>query len=267
MRCINCGRKLPPDTARCPHCIKDIEPKTQNSTERRKVFYTLGFCGLILALIAAAVLIFMPDNSFRRSMENAENCYSIAALCEESPTEAGDSRYQLILLDAADEALSRYNNLTCGYNQTAAALRQLYMADNQVVRDHVEDVWAQVECHRFLQLLNHKRTENSLPELAPDDSMNTAAQSVADEYAAVGMDYQNNMERLVQGILPDAEAVSAFTIFSSVNAQDAVVKFEEQAEPETPTDLIWGKDISTVGIDAVYNMDKNTWSFFILAQQ
>ncbi len=266
MQCINCGRELPPDTARCPYCIRSDEEKAERKTERRKIYYTLGFCALILTLVTAAVLIFMPRSSFRRDMENAENCYSVAALCESSPAEAGESRYQLILMDAADEIAERYDALTSGYNQTVTALRQLYLADNLVVRDHVEDIWADVERRRFIQLLNHKRTENGAGELVWDDDITSAAESIADEYAAAGMDYQNNMKRLIQNLLPDIESISAFSVFSSINAQDAVVKYEEQSDAESSTDLIYGDGIALAGIDAMYDYSTGTWSFFILAQ-
>lgn len=267
MRCINCGKELPPDTARCPYCIRSEMEKAEHKIERRKIGYTLGFCGLALALIIAAVLIFMPKSSFRRDMETADNCYAVAALCEGSPSEAGESRYQLILLDAADEAAERYDNLTSGYNQTVTAFRQLYLTDNMLVRDHVEELWAEVERKRFLQLLNHKRTENGAHELEWDDDIAAAAESIGDEYAAIGMDFQNNMKRLVQTLLPDAEAMSSFCILSTVNAQDAVIKCEEQTEPESGTDLLRSDELTLTGIDAVYDYDTGTWSFFVLAQK
>lgn len=267
MRCINCGKELPPDTAMCPYCIRTEKEKAEHKKERRKIGYTLSFCGLALALIIAAVLIFMPRSSFRRDMENADNCYAVAALCESSPAEAGESRYQLILLDAADEAAERYNNMTSGYNQTVTAFSQLYLADNMVVRDHVEELWSEVERQRFLQLVNHKRSENGIQELEWNDDITAAAESIADEYSAIGMDFQNNTRRLVQTLLPDVEAMYSFFIFSTADAQGAIVKCEEKAEPGSGTDLLSGDELRLTGIDAAYDYDTGSWSFFVLAQK
>ncbi|MBO5227223.1 MAG: hypothetical protein J6B17_03955 [Ruminococcus sp.] len=266
MNCINCGRELPPDTPECPYCAKKDAQNDENQKERRKIYITLLFCTLALALIAAAVFIINPMDSFKREMNNAENSYAIAALCEESPKEAGNERYQLILLNAAETIKADYDNLNCGYSQTSAALRQLYAADNQIVRDKVLEVWADVERERFFQLLNHKRTENGLNELVWDENTAAAAESVADEYEAAGMDYQNNMERLIKNLIPDTQEVTVSSMFSAVNAQDALVKYESRSDSTKKTDLICGRGISIAGVDAVYDPDTGTWSFFVLAQ-
>ncbi len=266
MNCINCGRELPPDTPECPYCAEKDARRDENKKERRKIYITLLFCTLALALIAAAVFIINPMDSFKREMNNAESSYAVAALCEESPEEAGDDRYQLILLDAAEDIKADYDNLSCGYNQAVNALRQLHAADNQVVRDKVLEVWADVERERFFQLLNYKRTENGLNELTWDENTGVAAESVADEYEAVGMEYQNNMERLIKTIIPETEKVTVSSMFSAVNAQDALVKYESRSDSTEKTDLIYGRGISIAGIDAVYNPDNGTWSFFVLAQ-
>ena len=266
MNCINCGRELPPDTPECPYCAEKDARKDENKKERRKIYITLLFCSLALALIAAAVFIINPFDSFRREMNNAESSYAVAALCEESPEEAGNERYQLILLNAAESIKTDYDNLNCGYNQTVNALRQLHAADNQVVRDKVLEVWADVERSRFFQLLNHKRTENGLNELVWDENTAAAAESIADEYETVGMDYQNNMERLIKTLIPDTEKITVSSMFKAVNAQDALVKYESRSNSTEMTDLIFGSGISAAGADAVYDDETYTWSFFVLAQ-
>lgn len=265
MNCINCGRELPPDTPECPYCAEKDARRDENKKERRKIYITLLFCSLALALITAVVFIINPFDSFKRDMNNADSSYAVAALCEESPEEAGHERYQLILLSAADDIKDDYDSLSCGYNQTVNALRQLHYADNQVVRDKVLEIWADVERDRFFQLLNHKRTENSLNELTWDETTASAAECLADEYEAVGMEYQNNMERLIKTLIPEIEKVTVYSMFSAVNAQDALVKYESRSSAEK-TDLIHGSGISIAGADAVYNPDNGTWSFFVLAQ-
>ncbi|MBQ8724126.1 MAG: hypothetical protein IJY74_00460 [Oscillospiraceae bacterium] len=266
MNGINCGRELPPDTPECPYCAEKDAKKSENQKERRKIYITLLFCALALALIAAAVIIINPMDSFRREMNNAESSYAVAALCEESPSEAGDDRYQLILMDAADDIKERYNSLSCGYNQTANALKQLHCADNQVVRDKVLEVWADVERDRLFQLLNHKRTDNGVNELEWNENTALAAESVADEYEAVGMEYQNNMERLIKTLIPDTEKITVSSMFNAVNAQDALVKYESRSDSTKNTDLLYGSGISIAGADAVYDDETGTWSFFVLSQ-
>lgn len=264
MKCINCGRELPPDTAECPFCLEKESRKSDNQKERRKIYVTLGICCLVLALIVAAVLIFMPDTSFQRSMENADGSYALATLCEESPVEAGNSRYQFRLLDAVDDIEKRYNEQTCGYNQTVTALKQIYSVDNPVVQDHAEDVWANVERMRFYQLLKSKRTDNGKAELTWNADIAAAAESIADEYNAVGLDYQQNAEKIIKNLLPDMNSITVATLINTVNAQDALVKYEEDSDPSKGTDLLFGEDITLVGIDAVYNEKSGLWSFFVL---
>lgn len=264
MRCINCGKELPPDTAECPFCLEKEFRKNDNKKERRKIYITLSICCLVLVIIVAVVLIFMPDTSFQRSMENADGSYALASLCEESPVEAGDSRYQLRLLDAIDDIENRYNEQTCGYNQTVTALRQIYSADNPVVRDRAEEVWSNVESMRFYQLLKSKRTDNGKAELIWNADIAVAAESIADEYDAVGLDYQQNAEKLIKNLLPDIDSVTVATLINTVNAQDALVKYEEDSDPSKGTDILFGEDITVVGVDAVYNDKSGLWSFFIL---
>jgi hypothetical protein len=55
-------------------------------------------------------------------------------------------------------------------------------------------------------------------------------------------------------------------MYSAVNAQDALVKYESRSSSTEKTDLIYGSGISIAGADAVYNPDNGTWSFFVLAQ-
>ncbi|MDE6019483.1 MAG: DUF2116 family Zn-ribbon domain-containing protein [Ruminococcus sp.] len=266
MNCINCGREIPPDTVQCPFCIENEKQKLKFKKERNKIYITLGICCLVLALIAAAVIIFMPDTSFQRSMESADGSYAVAALCEESPDEAANSRYQLRLLDALNDIEMKYNIQSCGYNQTITALRQIYSVQNQVVRDRAEEIWSDVERKRFYQLLNHKRTEKDKDELVWSFDIAAAAESVADEYRAVGPLYQQNAEKLIKNLFPDIkiESMTIYALFNTINAQDALVKYEDDSDPSNGTDLIVGDNIYIVGADAVYNEESGLWSFFIL---
>lgn len=263
MQCINCGRELPPDTAECPFCLEQEKQKVVNKTERRKVFFTLGFCALILGLVAAGVLLFLPKSAFQRELEAAESSYTIAALCESYPEDAGDEKYQLRLLNAVDDIENRYNNLSSGYNQTVTALRQLCHADNTVVCDRAEEVWANVERMRLYQLINHNRTEMGLPELTWEPDTAAAADAVAAEYSVSGMDYQNNMERLIQSMIPEANEVAATSLLSTINAQDALTKSKDSAEGFTP---LKEENRTRIGIGAVRNEETGLWSFFILMQ-
>lgn len=267
MKCINCGRELSPDTVECPFCMEDEKQKVKFKKERHKIYITLSICCLVLILIIVAVLIFMPDTSFQREMESADGSYAVAALCEGSPNEAADSRYQLILLDAVDYIESRYNDQTCGYDQTVMALKQIYSVNNPVVRDHAEDVWSNVERMRFYQLLNNKRAENSIDELTWSSDVTMAAESIADEYSAVGLDYEQNAEKLIRNLLADdTDKITVFTLLNTANAQDALEKYEGDSDSSKGTDLIFGSDISLAGIDAVYDTKSGLWSFFILAE-
>lgn len=267
MKCINCGRELPPDTVECPFCIENEKQKFKFKKERHKIYITLGICCLVLVLIIVAVLIFMPDTSFQRDMESADGSYAVASLCEVSPNEASDSRYQLILLDAVDDIEARYNDQTCGYNQTVTALKQIYSVKNPVVRDHTEDVWSNVERMRFYQILNHERTENSMDEITWSSDITIAAESIADEYSAVGLDYEQNAEKLIRNLLADdTEKITVFTLLNTANAQDALEKYKGDSDPSKGTDLVFGSEISLAGIDAVYDDQSGLWSFFILVE-
>lgn len=266
MNCINCGREIPPDTVQCPFCIENEKQKLRFKKERNKIYITLGICCLVLALIAAAVIIFMPDTSFQRSMESADGSYAVAALCEESPGEAANNRYQLRLLDALNDIEMKYNAQSCGYNQTITALRQIYSVQNQVVRDRAEEIWSDVERKRLYQLLNHKRTEKGKDEIGWSLDIAAAAESIADEYRAVGPLYQQNAEKLIKNLFSDIkiESMTIYALFNTINAQDALVKYEEDSDPSNGTDLIVGDNIYIVGADAVYNEESGLWSFFII---
>ncbi|MBQ8688238.1 MAG: hypothetical protein IJ512_06780 [Ruminococcus sp.] len=263
MQCINCGRELLPDTAECPFCLEKEKQKAANKTDRHKVYITLSFCILILGLIAAGLLLFLPKSAFQRELEAAESSYTIAALCESYPEDAGDERYQLRLLDAADDIEKRYNDLSSGYNQTATALRQLCGVDNAVVCDRAEEVWANVECMRLYQLINHSRTENGRSELTWEPDTAAAAETVAAEYDVAGMDYQSNAERLIQSMIPDAKEISISTVFEVINAQDALVQGEERAGDFLP---LTEERRTQVGIGAARDAESGLWSFFILMQ-
>lgn len=266
MKCINCGRELPPDTAECPFCIELEDQKRGFRKERHTIYITTAVCVLVLAIIAAGVLIFLPDTSFRRSMEEAEGSYAVAALCEQSPAEAADSRYQMRLLDAVNDIEMRYNEQTCGYNQTVQALRQIYCVNNPVVRDRTAEVWADVERRRFFQLLEHKRSEKSKSGLVWKDDLAVCAETLADEYAQTGLDYEQNAERIVTDLLPDAKGVTVSALLNTINAQDALVRYEEDSDPSKNNDLILGEDITAFGADAVYNEKSGLWSFFIITE-
>lgn len=266
MRCVNCGRELPPDTAECPFCIEKEKQKGAHKHERRKVFFTLGICALILALIATGLLVFMPRSTFQRDLENAQSSYSIAALCESAPEEAGNSKYQLRLLNAVDDIEERYNNQSCGYNQTITALKQLYGVENAVVRDRTEAVWANVERMRLYQLMNHARTESGLPELTWEPDTAAAAESIADEYSTAGMTYQENMERLIKTMLPDATEVFTSTLLNTINAQDALSKYQGDTTQDDGVNLLNDTSYKQIGIGAAYDAEHNLWSFFLLAQ-
>ncbi len=261
MNCINCGKELPPDTAMCPYCAAKENRKKEAKKENKKIFVTIGFCVLILALIVAAFLIFMPRTSLKRDMEQAESSYAVAALCSEHPDESGNKRYQLILLDAADDIMQRYTNETCGYNQTVTALSQLNCADNAVVRDKVLEVWAQVERSRFIQLTNHKRSEQGLDALKLKDSLTLVAEAAADEYEAVGMGYLNNLKKIVSTLIPDYDGISAVLLYNAINAQDALVQYEEENSNEEL--VIYSKNIKEIGADAVYDQSTGLWSYFV----
>lgn len=266
MKCINCGRELPPDTAECPFCIEKEQRKNAARNERHKIYVTLAICILVLGLIAAGAFIFMPDTSFQRSLDNAESSYAVAALCEESPAEAAQERYQLRLIDAVNDIEMRYNEQTCGYNQTVSALKQIYSVDNSVLRDHTEEVWSNVERMRFYQLLNHKRSENGLKELEWNADIAAAAEAVADEYAESGLDYQQNAERIVKSMLPETENITFSALLNTLNSQDALVKYEEDSEKMKNNDLLSGEGISIIGTDAVYSEESGLWSFFIITK-
>jgi len=254
MKCINCGRELPPDTVECPFCIENEKQKFKFKKERHKIYITLGICCLVLVLIVVAVLIFMPDTSFQRDMESADGSYAVAALCD-------------ILLDAVDDIEARYNDQTCGYNQTVTALKQIYSVKNPVVRDHTEDVWSNVERMRFYKILNHERTENSMDKITWSYDIAIAAESIADEYSAVGLDYEQNAEKLIINLLADdTEKITVFTLLNTANAQDALEKYKGDSDPSKGTDLVRGSEISLAGIDAVYDEQSGLWSFFILAE-
>ncbi len=263
MKCVNCGRPLLPDTPVCPYCEARDERRTENKRERRKVFVTLCFCALVLALIAAGVLMFMPGNTLKRDMETAESSYAIALLCSENPVESGDERYQLILLDAAEDIGNRYAEEICGYNQTVTALSQLYCAENAVVQDKTMQVWSKVESKRFFQLLTHNREEQGLVPITLDDDLVLAAESSADEYEAAGMDYLGNLERLVEMLLPGRTGVEGVMLYESVNAQDALVRYEAESE-EGEKLRLYSNDITHAGVDAAYNEETGKWSFFTL---
>ncbi len=263
MKCINCGRPLLPDTPVCPYCEARDERRTENKKERRKIYVTLGFCALVLALIAAGVLIFMPKSSLKRDMESAESSYAVAALCAENPSESGDERYQLILLDAAEDIGKRYDEETGGYNQTITALSQLYCTDNAVVRDKTMEVWSEVESKRFFQLLGHNREERGLAPLTWDDDLALAAESAADEYEAAGMDYLGNLERLVGTLLPDRTDIEGVMLYKSINAQDALVRYETESE-EGEQLRLYGENITRGGVDAAYDDETGEWSFFTI---
>lgn len=264
MNCINCGRELPPDTAECPYCSEREKHKKSARSERHRIFITTAVCCLVLAIITAGVLIFLPDSSFRRSMDEVQSSYEIAALCEQYPDEAAESRYQIKLIDAVNDIEMRYNNQTCGYNQTVNALRQIYYVSNPVVRDKAEEVWSDVERRRFFQLLNHKRKEENKEELLWNDDLAVCAEALADEYAQIGLDYQQNAERIVSGLLPDTEGITLSSLLNTVNAQDALVKYEDNQDADRSGSLIFGDDITSFGADAVYDEKSGMWSFFII---
>ncbi len=262
MRCINCGNELPPDTAECPYCLEREKKQGKNRIERRKIFITLGFCALVLGLIAAAVLIFMPKSAFQRELDIAESSYSVASLCESYPDESGDLRYQLRLLDAIEDIEERYNSLSSGYNQTVTALRQFCGVDNPVVCDRASAVWANVERMRLYQLINHDRTENGLPKLTWEPNSAAAAESVADEFSISGMAYQENAERLVRTMLPDAEKANLSSVLRIINAQDALNRLSKN-ETEGGG-VLTQTDYTQIGIGAAYDTASARWNFFIL---
>lgn len=266
MRCINCGRELPPDTIECPHCLEKDKQKSAGIIERRKVFFTLGSCALILALIATGFLLFMPRSTFQRELDKASSSYSIAILCEADPEKAGNEKYQLRLLDAVNDIEQRYNNQSCGYNQTVTALRQLHGVQNPIVRDRAEEVWINVERMRLYQLVNHNRSEEGLPELVWEADTAAAAESVAAEYSVSGLDYQDNMERLIQSMIPDAQEVSSTSLLNTLNAQDALTKCRNYDDESGTHDLLEEIPYTQIGIGASYDAEHGRWSFFILLQ-
>lgn len=266
MKCINCGRELPPDTAECPFCSERERHKKSARSERRKIYITTAICCLVLAVIIAGVLIFLPDSSFRRSMDEAESSYEIAALCGQSPEEAAESRYQIKLLDAINDIETRYNNQTCGYNQTVQALMQIYNVNNPVVKDRSEGVWSDVERKRFFQLLNHKREDGGKAELSWNDELTNCAEALADEYAQTGLDYQQNVEKIVSDLLPDKEGITLSSLLNAVNAQDAIAKYEDDRDSDNASDLILSEKTSALGADAVYDEKSGMWSFFIVTE-
>ncbi|MGN0631629.1 MAG: CAP domain-containing protein, partial [Ruminococcus sp.] len=235
-------------------------------SERRKIYITTAVCCLVLAIITAGVLIFLPDTSFRRSMEEAESCYAVASLCEQYPSEAADSRYQIKLLDSVKDIEKRYNEETCGYNQTVQALRQIYSADNPVVRDRTVEVWADVERRRFFQLLNSKRGDKKQKALSWNAELASCAEALADEYSQTGLDYQQNAERIVSGLVQNTEGITLSSLLNTANAQDALVKYEEDSDNSENSDIILGENITDFGADAVYDEKSGMWSFFIVTR-
>lgn len=266
MNCINCGRELPPDTAECPFCLERENHKKNARIERHKIYITTAVCCLVLAIIAAGVLIFLPDTSFRRSMDEAESCYAVASLCEQSPSEAADSRYQIKLLDSVNDIEKRYNEETCGYNQTVQALKQIYCADNPVVRDRTVEVWADIEGRRFFQLLNSMRDEKKQNALSWNDELAICAEALADEYSQTGLDYQQNAEKIVSDLVHNTEGITLSSLLNTANAQDALTKYEEDSDSSDDSDIILGDIITDFGAGAVYDENSGLWSFFIVTR-
>jgi uncharacterized protein YkwD len=120
---------------------------------------------------------------------------------------------------------------------------------------------------RLYQLINHTRKENDLPEMTWEPDTAAAAESVADEYRTNGMAYQDNAERLIQSMIPDATEVAMTNLLHAANAQDAVSQCQSDTTQESDSYALLSDDTySQIGIGAAYDADNDLWSFFILMQ-